>query len=316
MSGVDVSIQICTRNRRRDLEQTLAALQRLAIPAGRTAELLIVDNGSSDGTAEVIRDFRWAQGAVRGVHAPTPGKGHAYNAGFAAANGDVILLTDDDVRPPAAWVATLCEPIWLGRAEVVAGGVAIAPHLHRAWMTPRLRSFLSSTELLDASHPEWVVASNLAVARRVLERVPAFDPALGPGALGFEDEVLFSWQAREAGYRVVGALSPPVEHWFDAARLTRGSLVRYLLAHGRSKGYVAYHWQHVDDAHPTWRRWTAHARHAVHRLTHPAAWGEREGITDDEAELLVAVGRAEQYLIESRGRRHYARHGLVKLATH
>ena len=245
-----VSILICTRNREQELAQTLRALQPIELPPGRTAELVLVDNGSTDGTAALIRGFQWSKGPVRAVEEPQRGKGHAYNRGLAAAAGQVVLLTDDDVRPPRDWIATMCEPIWSGRAAMVAGGVAFAPHLLRPWMTPRLRSFLSSTELLDAGDPGWVVAANLAFARRVLERVPAFDPALGPGALGFEDEVLFSWQVREAGFRVEGVFDNPVEHWFDARRLERASLSGYMRSHGRSKAYVEYHWQHRDVRRP------------------------------------------------------------------
>ena len=186
-----VSILICTRNRRRNLEQTLQALERVEIPAQRTVELVLVDNGSTDETAAFLQAYQWPHGPVRVASEPLPGKGHAYNRGLSVAEGEILLLTDDDVRPPRDWIAGMCEPIWSGRADMVAGGVRLAPPLARDWMTPSLRSFLSSTELLSAVDPAWVVAANLAFSRRVLARVPAFDPELGPGALGFEDEVLF-----------------------------------------------------------------------------------------------------------------------------
>ena len=309
-----VSILICTRNREQELAQTLRALQPIELPPGRTAELVLVDNGSTDGTAALIRGFQWSKGPVRAVEEPQRGKGHAYNRGLAAAAGQVVLLTDDDVRPPRDWIATMCEPIWSGRAAMVAGGVAFAPHLLRPWMTPRLRSFLSSTELLDAGDPGWVVAANLAFARRVLERVPAFDPALGPGALGFEDEVLFSWQVREAGFRVEGVFDNPVEHWFDARRLERASLSGYMRSHGRSKAYVEYHWQHRDVRRPRLAWCRALARWLAFLAAHPAELRRQEGITEAEAELLFALGYAAEYLVELDRPRRYDRHGLVRAA--
>jgi glycosyltransferase involved in cell wall biosynthesis len=310
-----VSIIICTRNRARALAQTLDALQQIAVPEEWTAELVVVDNGSTDGTGELLRAFRWAHGRVVAVDEPRPGKGHAYNRGLAAAAGDVLLLTDDDVRPPRDWLQTVCAPIAAGRAEMVAGGVRLAAHLERAWMTPALRSLLSSTELLDAREPAWVVAANLAFSREVLSRVPAFDTELGPGALGFEEEVLFSWQAREAGYRVTTALEPPVEHWFDADRLAHGALARYMRAHGRSKAFVEYHWLHreLPAAQRAW--WRARLRLLWQRLRHVTDWRRTEGIAEWEADALRLAGYLEQYLIERQRPRQYARRGLVKLPT-
>ncbi|MBM3907993.1 MAG: glycosyltransferase family 2 protein [Gemmatimonadetes bacterium] len=309
---VDVSILICTRNRQHELSQTLAALQRVAPPAGRTAELLLADNGSTDGTAEVARAFRWQHGTVRVVSVPQAGKGHAYNGGLAVAAGSVILLTDDDVRPAPEWISSVCAPIWQGRAEMVAGGVSFPPHLHRPWMTPSLRSFLSSTELLDAANPEWVVGANLAFSRRVLERVPAFDPALGPGGLGFEDEVLFAWQVREAGFRIVGSLEYPVQHWFSPDRLRRSALGRYLRAHGRSKAYVEYHWEHRVVRRPRLAFARALLRWLGFHARHPLAWSRREGISEREADALRAMGYFAQFAVERRRPRQYARRGLVR----
>lgn len=310
-----VSILICTRNRAAELARTMQALQQLAVPADHTAELVLVDNGSTDGTAALLRGFRWTGGPVRTLEEPRQGKGHAYNRGLSAVTGEIVLMTDDDVRPPRDWIAAMCEPIWAGRAAMVAGGVVFPPHLLRPWMTARLRSFLSSTEMLDAEDPGWVVAANLAFARRVLERVPAFDPALGPGALGFEDEVLFSWQVRQAGFRVVGVFAPPVEHWFDPRRLARAALTGYLRRHGRSKAYVEYHWNHRDVRRPRLAWCRALVRWIAFLAAHPAELRRQEGISEAESELLVALGYAAQYLIERGRPRRYARRGLAMTAT-
>ncbi len=307
-----VSIVICTRNRCAALALTLQALQDVELPPNRTAEIVLVDNGSTDGTAALIRAFHWSKGLVRMVAEPRRGKGYAYNSGLAIANGQVLLLTDDDVRPPRGWISTMCEPIWSGRAEMVAGGVKFASHLVRDWMTPRLNSLLSSTEQLDASNPAWVVAANLAFSREVLGRVPAFDPELGPGALGFEDEVLFSWQVREAGFSVIGVLDSPVEHWFDPERLSRASLVGYMQGHGRSKAYIDHHWRHQDVHYPRLAWCRAMVRWITFHIEHPAEWRRQEGISEREAELLLALAYFEQQLIERHRPRNYARHGLVK----
>jgi glycosyltransferase involved in cell wall biosynthesis len=310
---VKLSILICTRDRASAFAETLAALQTVELPAGDSAELLLVDNGSTDGTAAVIRGFHWARGSVRVIEEPKRGKGFACNRGVAAATGDVIVLTDDDVRPPANWLTVVTEPICAGRADLVAGGVSFPQHLQRPWMTPKLRAMLSSTETLEAANPEWVVAANLAFRRDVLARVPAFDTELGPGALGLEDEVLFAWQAKAAGFRVTGAFGAPVEHWFDATRLSRSSLIAYSQSAGHSKAYVDHHWEHREVPDPSRARLGAQMRLAFHRVTHPLEVMRSEGISEAEADLVRSLAYWEQFLVERQRPRAYARHGLVKL---
>jgi glycosyltransferase involved in cell wall biosynthesis len=307
-----LSIVICTRNRAAALAETLDALQQVEIPRGETAELLIVDNGSGDGTASLVGGFRWRHGEVRRIDEPRRGKGFAYNAGIGASKGGIIVFTDDDVRPPVSWLGVVCEPIQAGRAEMVAGGVELAPHLRRPWMTPVLRAFLSSTETLNPANPEWVVGANLAIRRDVFAKVPAFDTELGPGALGFEDEVLLSYQVRAAGFRVVGAFGAPVEHWFDPGRLARGALLEYAAASGRSKAYIDHHWNHRVVPHVTSATLGAWARLRWYRITHPGALGRAEGVAEREFEAARSVAYWEQFQIERHRPRAYAHHGLVK----
>lgn len=74
----------------------------------------------------------------------------------------------------------------------------------------------------------------MAISRRVLEEVPGFDPELGPGQLGTMEDTLFSWQLREAGYRIEMVTETAVEHHFDEERLTQDEFIRAAIARGRS----------------------------------------------------------------------------------
>ena len=89
-SPLEVSIIICTRSRAEDLRQTLAALAGLCVPDDMPCELLIVDNGSTDDTAQVVQDCAISTMPVRYVYEKTPGKGYAYNAGLVAAQGRAL----------------------------------------------------------------------------------------------------------------------------------------------------------------------------------------------------------------------------------
>lgn len=86
-------------------------------------EVLVVDDGSGDGTAEVARGFA-ADGVRVLVHAENRGKGAALKTGVLASRGERVLLTDADLSTPIAELAKL-EPR-LAEAELVLGSRAVA----------------------------------------------------------------------------------------------------------------------------------------------------------------------------------------------
>ena len=73
---------------------------------------------------------------------------------------------------------------------------------------------------------------------------------LGPGALGFWEDSLFSLQLKRAGYRFAFAADAIVEHHFDADRLSRSSFLDRAAKEGRSRAYIAHHWEHRTLSSP------------------------------------------------------------------
>jgi len=117
--SLDVSVVIPTYNRRAEL---LACLDRLAaqtLPQGRF-EVVVVSDGSTDGTAEAAREQGQALGldlsVLEGEH---EGPGAARNLGVARARGSVIAFVDDDVRVDAGWLAAGLRPF----GDSAVGGV-------------------------------------------------------------------------------------------------------------------------------------------------------------------------------------------------
>lgn len=144
--NVVVSIIVCTCNRAKALRQTLVSFAELDTPPRIPKELIVVDNALTDDTAEVVASCNLTAIQVRYVHEPRRGKGYAYNRGTAEAQGEVLLFTDDDMRVPANWIAGMCEPVLSGQADAVAGGVKIAPHLERPWMTPGHKAWFAASD--------------------------------------------------------------------------------------------------------------------------------------------------------------------------
>jgi len=309
-----VSIVICTRNRARALAATLATVARTQIPRMLPAELLVVDNGSTDDTRSVIGAFAPTpcMVAVRTLHVADRGLARARNAALRAAAGRVIVFLDDDTHPGPRWLEPLCAPILTGAADAVAGGVGLAAHLERPWMTPRHRTWLASTEWLDAGAPQEMVGANMALGRHVLATVPGFDVELGAGALGYGEEALFSQQLLRAGFRIAAAFDAMTEHHLDPARLTRAGFVEAAELRGRTLAYRRHHWEHAEVPHRARRLRRRWLRLALGRLTHrrPAL----EGMPDWEMSLREDVAFLRQWRIEHARPRNYERHGLVKRA--
>jgi glycosyltransferase involved in cell wall biosynthesis len=310
-----VSIIICTANRAASLRQTLAAMERVRVPDDLDAELLVVDNASTDHTALVARAAAPANMPVRLVHEPRRGQCHARNRGLAESAGDVVLFTDDDVRPPADWIEGMCRPILDGEADAVAGGVVPAPHLWRPWLK-ELGGWVACTNGLDPNEPGRMVGANMAFSRRVLERVPGFDTELGPGTLGFHDDTLFSRQLLRAGYRIAGRLDVAVEHHFDEGRLCARQFADLARRMGRSDAYVLHHWEHGAVRHPRACLARAALGLAWRRVRYAGRWDRADD--DGGGPLLCRLRSAKrvaflrQYLRERHRPRNYAERGLAK----
>ena len=102
-SQLTLSVVIPALNEAGDIERCLARL------AGQDAidEIIVVDNGSDDGTPEIVRAFAAMHPKVQVIHEPTRGVSHARNAGFDKARGDFIARTDADTLVPPEWGQTI-----------------------------------------------------------------------------------------------------------------------------------------------------------------------------------------------------------------
>ena len=129
----------------------------------------MIDNQSTDHTRGIVSRAAAQPGSVpvRYRFGASGGQAAARNVGLAASTGRAILFTDDDVRVPSGYLLGMAEPILAGQADVICGGVRLAPHLLRSWMTPMHRSWLASTESVRPAEGG-VVGANFAFGRHVL----------------------------------------------------------------------------------------------------------------------------------------------------
>ncbi len=178
------SIVIATRNRAGFLARALASLedQHGAPPF----ETIVVDNGSSDTTQDVVRAAA-ARGTltVRALLVPEPNRGAARNAGIAAATGTYVLFCDDDVVLPAGFLAAHAAAHAAsqrgGGPRAVSGPIINVPG-YDVHPKPTALNYSGA----------FFCTCNVSVPRAALEAVGGFDE-------GFD---LYGWEDTELGLRL------------------------------------------------------------------------------------------------------------------
>jgi GT2 family glycosyltransferase len=186
------SVIVCTRNGRDRIADCLRAVAGLA---GGPHECIVVDDGSSDGTADLVaRQFP----DCRLLRLPPSGLSAARNAGAAAAAGEWLAFTDDDCEPDAEWLQRLRPACAEGRFAALGG--PNLPPAPQAWQEAVVCALpgAPSHVMLDDIEAEHLPGCNLVANRRAFDAVGGFDPQFHTAG----DDVDFCWRLRDAGFRL------------------------------------------------------------------------------------------------------------------
>lgn len=174
---VDVSVVVSSFNRSKMLSATIESL--LAQRTDVSHEVVIVNNNSTDDTADVIQSYT----AVRYVFEPRQGVAYGRNAGVDAASGSLIAFTDDDVVAAPDWVERVFRTFQQKPEFGCIGGRVLPrwPSDPPAWLTPKHWSPLAlldygPAQATDQNNPKCLVTANMAVRREIFEQLGRFDP--------------------------------------------------------------------------------------------------------------------------------------------
>lgn len=240
-----ISVVICTRNRAPLLDDALASVVAQDFPK-TDYDIVVVDNGSSDDTADVAA--RHAKSAtLHYVREERIGLCIARNTGWRVARGRYIAYFDDDARAHPGWLSAIARAFAQGPANLgVLGGrvdpVWLAPR--PSWLCDNIAGSLTIVDWGPQEKPitdlarEWLVGANMALPRTVLEEVGGFHPWLdrvGTNLLSSGD-VFLQKAVMARGYTCLYVPDAAIEHLVPATRLSQDWFIK------------RFYWQGVSDA--------------------------------------------------------------------
>ena len=246
-----VTVLICTYNRASYLKQTLEAILAAPRRSDYQAELIVVDNNSTDETGRVVEQAAArASMPVRYAFEERQGKSFALNRGLHMAIGDVIAHTDDDVWPEPEWLDRIVDAFREHDITFAFGKVLprwgqqpppelLTPRAHEIWGPLAILDY--GDEVLpyrpDDTTLRLPVGANLAFARQMLIDSGGWRTDLGKvnnSLISGEDHEIFHRMRRLNLYAGLYDPAIAVRHYVPARRLTRTYFRRWFYWHGKT----------------------------------------------------------------------------------
>ena len=208
-------------------------------------EFLIIDNGSSDATPEVLAGHRWPAGwRVRVVREDRLGLSNARNRAVAEAGGEYVIFMDDDETADPDWLCAFERLIDARTPDAFGGRIRVLFEDERpSWLTDELLGFIgevnraeSITRLVSAD--TFFFGGNFGFRRAVVEHVGGFDTQFGrKGSVNIGgEEVDFYNRLLSAGLQVWWTPDAVIHHRVQAAKLKRSYFLDLHYRAGRAHG--------------------------------------------------------------------------------
>ncbi|MDQ3953102.1 MAG: glycosyltransferase [Actinomycetota bacterium] len=222
-----VSVVVCCYNSAPHLEECLHALLKVDYPR---FEVIVVDDGSTDDTADIARryDFRLIATENRGLSS-------ARNTGAKAAMGDIVAFLDSDAAPDEHWLQYLAST-YLNTDFAAVGGPNIPPP-----GDGRIAECVANAPggpihvLLSDTEAEHIPGCNLSVRKTAFDKIGGFDPRFGVAG----DDVDFCWRLQEEGWKI--GFNPAAVVWHHRRNSVR-AYWRQQKGYGKAEALLEGKW--------------------------------------------------------------------------
>ncbi len=212
-----VSVIICAYNAERTMRACMESLTRLEYP---NFEVIVVDDGSRDATAQIAMDYPH----FRLIRQPNKGLSVARNVGLHAARGEIVAYTDSDCVVDPHWLTYMVRAMLEGGFDG-CGGPNYAPH-EDGWIEACVAASPGAPchVLVAENVAEHLAGCNMIFTRAALDRVGGFDPQFTAAG----DDVDACWRVLTAGMRL--GYCPAAFVW----HFRRNTIKAY---YGQQRGY-------------------------------------------------------------------------------
>ncbi len=197
-----LSIIIPVFNEKNTIQKILDKVEKASLPLGLQKEVIIIDDGSTDGTKEILKNLEnkfstfSKEGASKALNKykifyqeKNQGKGAALKKGFLAANGDIILIQDADLEYNPDEYQVLLQPILEGKADVVYGSRLMTSRPHHVllyWHYLGNKLITTFSNMLTNLNLTDMETGYKVFTRRVIEKIV---PNLKSKRFGIEPEI-------------------------------------------------------------------------------------------------------------------------------
>jgi O-antigen biosynthesis protein len=234
-----ISAIVCSYNGSRTIRDTLQWLGKLEYPS---YEVIVVNDGSTDATADIARGF-----GVRVISTPNRGLSHARNVGLAAAVGEIVAYIDDDAYPDPHWLTYLAGA-FLTTDHTGIGGPNIPPPgdgLVAACVANAPGGPIHV--LLSDDVAEHIPGCNMAFRKDRLQAIGGFDPQFRRAG----DDVDVCWRLQAKGWTL--GFSAPAMVWHHRRSSIR-TYLRQQVGYGDAEAMLERKWPEKYNAvgHVSW----------------------------------------------------------------
>ena len=235
-----ITVAICTRNRRPLLEK---AIRSVLAQAGDDLELLIVDNGSTDDTPQLIADLASTNARIRYVAELNVGISGARNTALRQAKGEWVIFLDDDAQALPGWFAGYQKFFsQLPEPDIAVVGGAVIPEFETPppyWMNgPQKLNYGEKSFRFTRVISLW--ECNCAYHRETTLAHGAFDVQLGPRGhiVGFREGADLNLRLQSAGHQIWWLGGAAIQHLVRSEKLTKRQCFRFAFYEGYSIGIM------------------------------------------------------------------------------